>query len=85
VWHIVECLRDDVRTLRRAVTVAAAVRASLKREGGGAHGGVVVLVTTVDAVFKGFKGAFKTWSWYWPSPAFRRRSGDIACCVTLFN
>jgi hypothetical protein len=36
----------------------------------------VVLVATVNTVFKGFKGASKTWSWYWPSPAFRRRSGD---------
>jgi hypothetical protein len=73
---IVERLCDDVRALCRAVTVAAAVRAPLECEGGGAHGGVVVLVATVDAIFKGFKGTPKTRSRYWPSPAFRRRFGD---------
>jgi hypothetical protein len=77
---IVECLCDDVRALHRAVTVAAAVRAPFEREGGGAHGGVMVFVATVDTVFKDFKGASKTWSRYWPSPAFRYRSGDTWCC-----
>ena len=54
----------------------AAVRAPLECEGGGAHGGVVVLVATMGTVFKGFEGASKTWSRYRPSPAFRRGSGD---------
>jgi hypothetical protein len=58
--------------------VAAAVRAPLEREGGGAHGGVMVLVTTMDTVFKGFKETSKTWSRYWPSPAFGHRSSDSA-------
>ena len=75
---IVERLCDDVRALRRAVMVAAAVRAPLEREGGGAHGGVMVLVTTMDTVFKGFKETAKTWSRYWPSPAFGHRSSDSA-------
>jgi hypothetical protein len=79
VRRIVEHLCDDVRALRRAVTVATTVRAPLEREGGGAHGGVVVLIATMDTVFKGFKGVSKTWSRYWPSPAFRCRSGDITC------
>jgi hypothetical protein len=73
---IVECLRDDARTLGRAVTVAIAVSAPFKRKGGGAHGKVVVLVTTVDAVVKGFKGTPKAWSRYWLSPVFRCGSGD---------
>jgi hypothetical protein len=81
VWRIAECLCDDVRALRRAVTVAAAVRAPLECEGGGAHGGVMVLVATMDTVLKGFEGTSKTWSRYWPSPAFRRRSGDITLLV----
>jgi hypothetical protein len=59
VQRIVECLSDDVRALRRAVTVAIAVRASFKCEGGGTHGGVVVFVAIVDTVFKGFKGTPK--------------------------
>jgi hypothetical protein len=80
-WRIVERLCDDVRALRRAVTVAVAVRAPLECEGSGAHGGVMVFVATVDTVFKGFKGASKTWSRYWSSPAFRRRSGDITLLV----
>jgi hypothetical protein len=74
--RIVECLCDDARALGRAVMVAVAVGAPLEREGGGAHGGVVVFVTTVDAVFEDFKGTPKAWSRYWPSPAFRCRSGD---------
>jgi hypothetical protein len=57
--------------------VAAAVRAPFNYEGGGAHGGVMVFVATVDTVFKGFKGTFKAWSRYWSSPAFRRRSSNI--------
>jgi hypothetical protein len=77
VRRIVERLCDDVRALHRAVTVAATVGTPFECEGGGAHGGVVVLVATVDTVFKGFKGASKMWPWYWPSPALRRRSGDI--------
>jgi hypothetical protein len=64
-------LHDDVRALHRAVTVAAAVRAPLKCKGGGAHGGVVILVATVDTVFKGFKGTPETRSRYWSSLAFR--------------
>jgi hypothetical protein len=78
---IVERLRDDARTLGRAVTVAIAVSAPFKRKGGGTHGGVVVLVTTVDTIFKGFKGVSETWSRYWPSPAFRCSSGDITLLV----
>jgi hypothetical protein len=76
VWHIVKCLCDDVRILDRAVTIAIAVRAPLKHEGGGAHGEVVVFVTTVDAVIKDFKETPKTWPRYWPFPAFRHRSSD---------
>jgi hypothetical protein len=76
VWCIVECLRNDARTLGRAVTVAVAVGAPLKHKGGGTHGGVVVFVATMDAVFKDFKGTPKVWSRYWPSPAFRCRSSD---------
>jgi hypothetical protein len=78
---IVECLSDDVRALRRAVMVAIAVRAPFEREGGGTHGGVMVFVTTVDTVFKGFKGTPKVWSGYWPSPTFRWESGDITLLV----
>jgi hypothetical protein len=70
-------LCDDVRALHRAVMVAAAVRAPFECKGGGAHGGVMVLVTTVDTVFKGFKGAPKVQSRYWHSPAFQCRSSDI--------
>jgi hypothetical protein len=58
------------------VTVAIAVSAPLERKGGGAHGGVVVLITTVDTVFKDFKGAPKAQSGYWHSPTFRCESGD---------
>ena len=58
-------------TLGRAVTVAIAVGAPLEHKGGGTHGGVVVLVTTVDTVFKGFKGAPKARSGYWRSPTLR--------------
>jgi len=76
VWHIVECLHNDARTLDRAVMVAVAVGAPLKHKGGGTHGGVVVFVATMDAVFKDFKGTPKVWSRYWPSPAFRCRSSD---------
>ena len=75
-WHIVEHLCDDARTLGRAVMIAIAVSAPFKRKGGGAHGGVVVFVATMDAVFKDFKGTPKVWSRYWPSPAFRCRSSD---------
>jgi hypothetical protein len=57
--------------------VAIAVRAPFKHKGGGAHGGVVVLVAIVDTVFENFKGTPKVWSRYWSSPAFRRTSGDI--------
>ena len=56
--------------------VAVAVDAPLECKGGGAHGGVVVLVATVGAVVESFKGTSKTWSRYWSSPTFRRRSGD---------
>jgi hypothetical protein len=74
--RIVECLHDDARTLGRAVTIAIAVSAPLEREGGRTHGGVVVLVSTVDTVFKDFKGAPKAQSRYWHSPTFRCESGD---------
>ena len=74
--RIVEHLCDDVRALHRAVTVAIAVRAPFECKGGGAHGGVIVLVTTVDTVLKDFKGTPEAWSRYWPSPAFRHRSSD---------
>jgi len=62
--------------------VAVAVDAPLECKGGGAHGGVVVLVATVGAVVESFKGTSKTWSRYWSSPAFRCRSGDreISMC-----
>jgi hypothetical protein len=85
VRHIVERLYDDARTLCRAVTVAVAVRAPLECKGGGAHGGVVVLVTTVDTVFKDFKGAPKAQSGYWHSPTFRCESSDnvIICVLTV--
>jgi hypothetical protein len=76
MWRIVERLHNDARTLGRAVMVAIAVGAPLEHKGGGTHGGVMVLVATVDAVFKDFKGTPKAWSRYWPSPAFRCRSGD---------
>ena len=58
-WRIVERLCDDARALCRAVTVAITVRAPFECKGGGAHGGVVVLVATVDTVFKDFKGTPK--------------------------
>jgi hypothetical protein len=77
VQCIVERLHDDARTLGRAVMVAIAVGAPLERKGGGTHGGVMVLVATVSAVIKSFKGTPKVWSGYWSSPAFRRRSSDI--------
>jgi hypothetical protein len=83
VWHIVEHLCDDVRALHRAVTVAIAVRAPFERKGGGAHGRVVVFIATVDTVFKDFKGTPKAWSRYWPSPAFRHRSGNKGCNTKL--
>jgi len=81
VRRIVEHLCDDVRALRRAVMVAIAVRAPFERKGGGAHGGVVVLVAIVDTVFENFKGTPKAWSRYWSSPAFRRTSSDITLLV----
>jgi len=81
MWHIVKCLCDDARALCRAVMVAIAVRAPFEHKGGGAHGGGMVLVATVDTVFKDFKGTPKVWSRYWPSLAFRRRSGDITLLV----
>jgi hypothetical protein len=56
--------------------VTIAVSAPLERKGGGAHGGVMVLITTVDTVFKDFKGAPKARSGYWHSPTFRCESGD---------
>ena len=74
--RIVEHLCDNARTLRRAVMVAVAVRAPLECKGGGAHGGVMVLVATVDTVFKDFKGAPKVWSGYWHSPTSRCESSD---------
>ena len=46
------------------MTVAIAVDAPLERKDGGAHGGVVVLVTTVGAVVESFKGTSKTWFRY---------------------
>ena len=61
---IVECLCNNARTLGRAVMVAVAVGAPLKCKGGGTHGGVVVLVATVDAVIKDFQGIPKAWSRY---------------------
>ena len=76
MWHIVKCLCDDVRILDRAVTIAIAVSAPLEHEGGRTHGGVVVLVSIVDTVFKDFKGAPKAQSRYWHSPTFRCESGD---------
>ena len=78
---IVECLRDDARTLDRAVMVAIAVSAPLKCKGGGTYGRVVVLVATVGAIIKSFKGTPKAWSGYWSSPAFRYGSGDITLLV----
>jgi hypothetical protein len=75
-WRIVERLCDATRTLHRAVMVAVAVCAPLECKGGGAHGGVVVLVATVDTVFKDFKGAPKVWSGYWHSPTSRCESSD---------
>jgi hypothetical protein len=53
---IVECLCDDARTLGRAVMVAIAVSAPFEHKGGGAHGGVMVFVTTVDAIVKVSRG-----------------------------
>jgi hypothetical protein len=44
--------------------VAIAVGAPFEHEGGGTHGGVMVLVATVDTVFKGFKGTPKVRSGY---------------------
>jgi len=79
--HIVECLCDDARTLGRAMTVAIAVGAPFEHKGGRTHGGVMVLVATVDAVFEDFKGTSKVWSRYWPSPAFRCGSGDITLLI----
>ena len=74
--HIVGHLRNDARTLNRAVMVAIAVSAPLEHKGGGAHGRVIVLVTTVDTVFKDFRGAPKVWSGYWHSLTFRCESSD---------
>ena len=79
--RIVECLCDDVRALCRAVMVAIAVRAPFEHKGGGAHGGVMVLVATVGTVVESFKGTPKAWSGYWPSLAFRCGSGDITLLV----
>jgi hypothetical protein len=64
MWCIVECLCNDTRALGRAVMVAIAISAPLKREGGGAHGGVMVLVAIVGAVVKDFEGTPKVWSRY---------------------
>ena len=66
--------------------VAITVSAPLDCKGSGAHGGVVVLVATVGAVVKSFKGTPKAWSRYWPSLAFRHRSSDIAflACLLIF-
>ena len=61
-WRIVECLRDNARTLGRAVTVAVVVSAPLKRKDGGTHSRVVVFVATVGAVVESFKGTPKVWS-----------------------
>jgi hypothetical protein len=44
--------------------VAIAVSAPFKHKGGGAHDGVVVLVVTVNAVFKDFEGTPKARSRY---------------------
>jgi hypothetical protein len=81
--RIVECLHDDARTLGRAITVAVAVDAPLECKGGGTHSGVVVLVATVDAIVKHFKGTPKVWSRYWPFLAFRCRSGDSLHCFQI--
>jgi hypothetical protein len=56
--------------------VAIAVSAPFEHKGGGTHGGVVVLVATVDAIIERFKGTPKAWSRYWSSPAFKHGSGD---------
>jgi len=87
VQCILKHLCDDARTLGRAVTIAIAVSAPFECKGGGAHGGVMVLVATVGTVIESFKGTPKAWSGYWPSLAFRCRSGDmyssirgIYCC-----
>ena len=76
VWWIVICLSDDDRTLGGAVMVAIAIDTPLKCKGGRAYGGLVVFVTTVDAIFKSFKGTSKVWSRYWHSSAFRCESSD---------
>jgi hypothetical protein len=77
--RIVEHLCNNARKLGRAVMVAVAVGAPLKHKGGGTHGGIMVLVTTVDAVFEDFKGTPKAWSRYRRSPTFSCRSGDSSC------
>jgi hypothetical protein len=81
VQHIVKHLHNDARTLGRAVMVAVAVSAPFECKGGGAHGGVMVFVATVDTVIESFKGTPKVWSGYWPSPTFRCGSSDILCCL----
>jgi hypothetical protein len=56
--------------------VAIAVSAPFERKDSRTHGGVMVLVATVDTVFKDFKGTPKVWSGYWHSSTFRCESGD---------
>jgi hypothetical protein len=44
--------------------VAIIIGAPLKCKGGGAHGELVVFVSTVDTIIESFKGTSKAWSRY---------------------
>ncbi len=80
-WIIIH-LSDDDWALSRWVVYTSAMGTFMMgvipigNKGSGAHEGLVVYVTTVDARVKGFEGASEMWSRYRCSPAFRSGSSD---------